>query len=194
MHEHIHGGFYEKKLLVVPKATDFFIEDMLDTRGKKFLLVGGDILVNSINGLTQRRSPLRRTQISILFKYLDHKLELIRNLHEFVMTYITLASDASYALFPENKIGSFRVKLPRALEYDRSKHLIGLTHISFPQRFYNIQNGSFKLKVSKSLKKHIETAVSGEPSFPTKKVLNVVIKTEIPAGSYRRKSFDYHYK
>ena len=59
--------------------------------------------------------------------------------------YITLASDSSHAIFPENKIGSFRVKLPRKISVDRKRHQIGLKYISFPLKSHNIEDGQISV-------------------------------------------------
>ena len=40
--------------------------------------------------------------------------------------YVTLASDSSLDIFPENEIGSFRVKLPRKIYLDRKRHQVGM--------------------------------------------------------------------
>ena len=61
--------------------------------------------------------------------------------------YITLASDASSKVFPNNKIGQFRVKLPKKIYIDRQRHQIGLKYISFPHRTRNVEDGWFTLSV-----------------------------------------------
>ena len=61
--------------------------------------------------------------------------------------YITLASDASGTVFPKNKIGQFRVKLPKKIYIDRQRHQIGLKYISFPHRTRNVEDGQFTLSV-----------------------------------------------
>ena len=62
--------------------------------------------------------------------------------------YITLASDSSIDIFPENRIGSFRCKLPKKIYLDRKRHQIGLKHISWPHKTNNIEDGTFKIRLS----------------------------------------------
>ena len=59
--------------------------------------------------------------------------------------HITLASDSSHDIFPDNKIGSFRVKLPRKIFVDRKRHQIGLKYISFPQKSHNVEDGTISI-------------------------------------------------
>lgn len=59
--------------------------------------------------------------------------------------YISLPSDASMDLFPENTMSSFKVKLPNTITLDRTKHVVGLTSIEFPHSFKNITNVYFKI-------------------------------------------------
>ena len=59
--------------------------------------------------------------------------------------YITLASDSSSEIFPHNRIGSFRVKLPRKIALDRKRHQIGLKYISFPLKSHNIEDGQISI-------------------------------------------------
>ena len=63
--------------------------------------------------------------------------------------YLTLTSDASLDVFADNKIGQFRVKLPKKIYLDRSRHQIGLKYISFPHKTYNIEDGTFSVIVHK---------------------------------------------
>lgn len=59
--------------------------------------------------------------------------------------YISLPSDSSSELFPNNTIAAFKVKLPNTLTLDRSKSVVGLTSIEWPHSFRNITNVDFKL-------------------------------------------------
>ena len=63
--------------------------------------------------------------------------------------YITLTSDGSLNLFPANRIGAFRSKLPHPIAVDRTKCEIGLHSITFPNKLPNIVNGFFRLRVFK---------------------------------------------
>lgn len=62
--------------------------------------------------------------------------------------YLTLASDASAALFPDNRIGSFRCKLPKSLHLKRERHQIGLSYISWPHKLANIEEGHFRIRAT----------------------------------------------
>ena len=57
-----------------------------------------------------------------------------------------MVSDASASIFPNNRIGSFRVKLPKKLELDRQRHQIGLSFISWPNKLQNISDGTFRIR------------------------------------------------
>ena len=59
--------------------------------------------------------------------------------------YLTLASDSSLQIFPENSIGSFRVKLPKKLYLDRKRHQIGLKFLSYPMKSHNVENGQLSI-------------------------------------------------
>ena len=60
--------------------------------------------------------------------------------------FITLTSDASLELFPSNRIGSFRSKLPHPIFVDRTKCEIGLYSVSFPNKLPTIVDGRFKIR------------------------------------------------
>ena len=99
--------------------------------------------------------------------------------------YLTLTSDASLDLFPDSTIGQFRVKLPKTLYLDRSRHQIGLKYISFPHKTKNLEDGSFTVLIHKTdtndldWPKHFETRVeSGYYKNPNllKHFLNRAIK------------------
>ena len=53
--------------------------------------------------------------------------------------YVWLHSNASSALFPDNKISDFRVQLPNPIELDRDLYKVGLTECSYTQtnRIFN---------------------------------------------------------
>ena len=84
--------------------------------------------------------------------------------------YITLASDSSIDIFPQNQIGSFRVKLPRKIFLDRQRHQLGLKYLSYPMRTNNVQNG--KISVS-----FVDATNWGHPS--------IQFDTEIETGYYK---------
>ena len=62
--------------------------------------------------------------------------------------YITLTSDSSIDIFPENRIGSFRCKLPKKIYLDRKRHQVGLKYISWPHKVNNIEDGAFRVRLS----------------------------------------------
>ena len=62
--------------------------------------------------------------------------------------YFTLMSDSSRKIFPNNRIGNFKVKLPHKYQYDRHKFEIGLSFISYPNNLYNIVDGRFKVRIT----------------------------------------------
>ena len=59
--------------------------------------------------------------------------------------YVTLASDSSLDIFPENEIGSFRVKLPRKIYLDRKRHQVGMKYLSYPMKSHNVHDGTISL-------------------------------------------------
>lgn len=63
--------------------------------------------------------------------------------------YISLLSDASIDLFPDNRIGSFTCKLPHPVAVDRNKQEIGLSYISWPHKLANVEDGLFRIRISK---------------------------------------------
>ena len=59
--------------------------------------------------------------------------------------YITLPSDASMDLFPDNTISAFTVKLPSELVVDRTRDVVGLASIEWPHTFQNATFGNLKI-------------------------------------------------
>ena len=59
--------------------------------------------------------------------------------------YISLPSDASSDLFPNNTISSFKVKLPNTINLDRKKSVLGLTQIQWPNSLRNVTHIRFKI-------------------------------------------------
>ena len=80
--------------------------------------------------------------------------------------YISLPSDASLELFPENTMSSFKVKLPNTLSFDRAKHVVGLTSIEFPHSFKNITNVHFKIVMTPAVRPLVITSERGLDKFP----------------------------
>ena len=60
--------------------------------------------------------------------------------------FITLTSDASLDLFPDNRIGAFRLKLPHPIVVDHTKFQIGLYSVNFPNKLPNVVDGRFKVR------------------------------------------------
>ena len=60
--------------------------------------------------------------------------------------YITLVSDANLDIFPTNRIGSFRSKLPQFVISDKDRFQIGVTYISWPNNVYNISESTITIK------------------------------------------------
>ena len=96
------------------------------------------------------------------------------------MTYISLLSDASLALFPQNTISSFRVKLPQPLQVNRDQYQVGLSSIEWPHRFNNVQDGTFKVKIKPRPKR---------PRGPGKPPRRELVRFKIAGGHY--KTVDY---
>lgn len=84
--------------------------------------------------------------------------------------YITLTSDASLDIFPDNTIGKFRVKLPKKLYLDRTRHQIGMKLISYPHKISNINDGKFTVFIHKT---------NADPNWP------IHFDAEIPNGYYK---------
>ena len=89
--------------------------------------------------------------------------------HYLTMDYITLTSDSSMDIFPDNTIGQFRVKLPKKISLDRRRHQIGLKYISFPHKTQNIKDGEI----------HVKFYSSGREGWP------LTFKTHVPSGYYK---------
>ena len=53
--------------------------------------------------------------------------------------YLTLLSNSSLNVFPDNKTTSYRVKLPQAINLNGDQE-VGLYSISFPNTWYTLQN------------------------------------------------------
>ena len=78
--------------------------------------------------------------------------------------YISLLSDASIDLFPDNRIGAFTCKLPHPIAVDRNKQEIGLSYISWPHKLANIEDGSFRIRISG----HPNALPADSPGIPGK--------------------------
>ena len=85
--------------------------------------------------------------------------------------HITLCSDSHVNLFPQNEIGSFRIKLPQKIYVNRERHKIGLKYISWPHKTRNIEEQNIYV--------HFE---AGPPNSTSN--LNQTFRTKIEAGFY----------
>ena len=54
--------------------------------------------------------------------------------------YLTLPSNASMSIFPENTTASFRVKLPQTVDLSGDWE-VGLYSMTYPRTWYNLQDG-----------------------------------------------------
>ena len=91
------------------------------------------------------------------------------------MDYITLVSDSSSDIFPDNRISHFRVKLPKKIPLSRFDDQIGLKYISFPYKSNNIEDGNFSIYFI-----NIRNASGALPELPQ------IFDTKIDSGYYNR--------
>lgn len=64
--------------------------------------------------------------------------------------YLTLPSNSSKSIFPENKLNSYKVKLPRLLPISQGKWEVGLSEIQFPKSWYNLTDAWMRVRTSQS--------------------------------------------
>ena len=57
--------------------------------------------------------------------------------------YITLVSNASMDIFPENRLSSFRVRLPYLIDLDSDDWTVGLTEITYTKSWFNVGDGHY---------------------------------------------------
>ena len=57
------------------------------------------------------------------------------------MIYVTLPSNSSMDIYPDNKISSFKVNLPETLQVDPEHWEVALKEIQFPHLWYNVRKG-----------------------------------------------------
>ena len=91
------------------------------------------------------------------------------------MDYITLVSDSSSDIFPDNRISHFRVKLPKKIPLSRFDDQIGHKYISFPYKSNNIEDGNFSIYFI-----NIRNASGALPELPQ------IFDTKIDSGYYNR--------
>ena len=100
--------------------------------------------------------------------------------------FITLTSDASLDLFPDNRIGSFRVKLPHPIVVDHTKFQIGLYSVNFPNKLPNVVDGRIKIRAIASPSETTIVGPNGESITVLSGPGTVEAKErEISTGYYR---------
>ena len=57
------------------------------------------------------------------------------------MIYVTLPSNSSMDIYPDNKISSFKVNLPETLQVDPEHWEVALKEIQFAHLWYNVRKG-----------------------------------------------------
>ena len=55
--------------------------------------------------------------------------------------YLTLPSNSSLGIFPDNKTTRYRVKLPQTIDFEGNRE-VGLYSLSYPNTWYTLQDGS----------------------------------------------------
>ena len=68
--------------------------------------------------------------------------------------YVTLPSNSSMDYYPDNKIGQWRTKLPKALAFPENWEM-GLCELMFPANWYNVVKGGNNVRVRKLPKKKV---------------------------------------
>ena len=100
--------------------------------------------------------------------------------------YITLASDANLDLFPENRIGSFRTKLPHPIVTDRTKYKVGLHSITFPNKLPNITDGTFMMRADRGHWMWANGYLDAGTGLPLDDTpIHIDSPCEAPAGFYK---------
>src|SRR6266436_5359824 len=57
--------------------------------------------------------------------------------------YVTLPSNASASLFPNNKIGNYTTKLPRPIVLDERNWEVAIVQLNFPFSWYNFNSDQY---------------------------------------------------
>ena len=86
------------------------------------------------------------------------------------MIRVTLPSDGSHDLYPQNTLSNFTIKLARTLEFN-GEYECALSEIIFPNRLVNVREGYNMVNI------HRLTRKKGEANYLKKRY-------KIPAGSY----------
>lgn len=87
--------------------------------------------------------------------------------------YVTLPSNSSMDLYPENKISNFKINFSNPFNLDASRWEVGLSEIQFPHRWYNIRSN-----------KNILTKTIHKPIEKHNIYKNTRIRSIIPEGHY----------
>lgn len=64
--------------------------------------------------------------------------------------YLTLPSNSSVDIFPDNKLNSFKVKLQRSLPIVQGKWEVGLSEIQFPKSWYNVTDAWMRVRTAQN--------------------------------------------
>lgn len=64
--------------------------------------------------------------------------------------YLTLPSNSSKNVFPDNKLNSDKVKLSRSLPIGQGKWEVGLSEMQFPKSWYNLTDASMRVRTTES--------------------------------------------
>lgn len=100
------------------------------------------------------------------------------------MPRITLSSDSSFDVFPDNRIGSFRCKLPQELNLDRQRHKVGMAYVSWPHKLANIEDGAFKIRATQTSTTRSPGGSGGVVTHITGTRTSDTINRKIPTGYY----------
>lgn len=90
--------------------------------------------------------------------------------------YVTLPSNSSMTIYPENKVNHFKTKLNKPIVLTGNDWEVGLAEISYPQAWYNVQKGNLRWRIERSLDENAEGPLL---------VLSKTEKYYLPAGAYR---------
>ena len=135
--EELKGTFYEKELQKIIKEDDVYeIEKILKKRGRgnnvHYLVkwLGYPNKFNSWVPASERFKPL-----NVLFVCYSHRGFIMSGTH----FYLTLPSNASLDVFPDNKTTEYRVKLPQPIELDGNWE-VGLYSIFYTNTWCTLRN------------------------------------------------------
>lgn len=102
--------------------------------------------------------------------------------------FITLLSNSSLSIFPDNTTTSFMVSLPQKITLS-GKWEVGVAEIHYNYNFFNVTNGNNRIWITADLFEHVSTEQESESGVSTEeeeKVTNPIVThcCEIPPGFY----------